>query len=402
VSLQVVVEADGGSRGNPGPAGYGSVVLDATSGAVLAERMEYLGVETNNVAEYRGLIAGLEAAAELGADTVRVRMDSKLVVEQMSGRWQVKHPSMRPLARRAAALAGGFSHVTYEWIPRAQNSYADRLANTAMDAGTLGSQPDPVRSAPPTASAAGTAATAEAAGQLLLPAVQPAVRARVSEARQQSQRPTPQAAWIPPDSTPTRFILVRHGVTEHSVARVFAGRSDLPLTDDGRQQAVRTALRVTALGPVDAVVSSPLQRTRQTAAAIATALGLDVDFDEDLIETDFGAWDGFSFAEVRQKWPDELSAWSADPAVAPPGGESFESVTRRVRRARDRILAAHVGSSVVVVSHVTPIKVLVRLALDAPSAALYKMFLEPASISVIDYFTEGPTILRSFNDSAHV
>ncbi|MEV1146368.1 reverse transcriptase-like protein, partial [Micromonospora sp. NPDC049799] len=102
----VVVEADGGSRGNPGPAGYGAVVRDADTGEVLAERSESIGRATNNVAEYRGLIAGLEAAAELGATEVEARMDSKLVVEQMCGRWQIKHPGLRPLAAQAAGLIG--------------------------------------------------------------------------------------------------------------------------------------------------------------------------------------------------------------------------------------------------------------------------------------------------------
>ncbi len=130
----VIVEADGGARGNPGPAGYGAVVLDPASDEVLASRADALGVATNNVAEYSGLIAGLEAAAELGARTVLVRMDSKLVVEQMSGRWKIKHPGLRPLAARAAELVRGFDKVTLSWIPRAQNSRADALANQAMDA----------------------------------------------------------------------------------------------------------------------------------------------------------------------------------------------------------------------------------------------------------------------------
>lgn len=130
----VIVEADGGSRGNPGPAGFGALVRDATTGQVLARRSVALGITTNNVAEYSGLIAGLEAAAELGADVVEVRMDSKLVVEQMAGRWKVKHPNMRPLAIAAQRLASGFSQVSYVWVPRARNTDADRLANQAMDA----------------------------------------------------------------------------------------------------------------------------------------------------------------------------------------------------------------------------------------------------------------------------
>ncbi|MCU1660468.1 MAG: hypothetical protein JWR58_533 [Pseudonocardia sp.] len=132
--MKLIVEADGGSRGNPGPAGYGAVVLDPDTEEVLAERAEGLGITTNNVAEYQGLIAGLRAAIELGATEVEVRMDSKLVVEQMSGRWQVKHPAMKPLALEAGRLVRELGSVRFGWIPRARNSRADTLANRAMDA----------------------------------------------------------------------------------------------------------------------------------------------------------------------------------------------------------------------------------------------------------------------------
>jgi probable phosphoglycerate mutase len=132
--VRVVIEADGGARGNPGPAGYGAVVLAAETGEILAEVAEALGVATNNVAEYSGLIAGLTAAADLGAVEADVRMDSKLVVEQMSGRWQIKNPGLRPLAAQAAALVRRFDAVTFTWVPRARNTRADALANAAMDA----------------------------------------------------------------------------------------------------------------------------------------------------------------------------------------------------------------------------------------------------------------------------
>ncbi len=135
MTRRLVVEADGGSRGNPGPAGYGAVVRDAVTGEVLAEVSESIGRATNNVAEYSGLVAGLRAAAALarGAD-VEVRMDSKLVVEQMSGRWQIKHPDMRPLAAKARETARALGRVSYTWVPRSRNAHADRLANQAMDA----------------------------------------------------------------------------------------------------------------------------------------------------------------------------------------------------------------------------------------------------------------------------
>lgn len=372
---RVIVEADGGSRGNPGPAGYGAVVLDAETGAVLAERKDSIGLDTNNVAEYRGLIAGLTAARDLGASSVQVRTDSKLVIEQLSGRWQVKHPSMRPLFRQASELASGFGSITFEWIPRAQNGRADRLANQAMDAAS----PVPDRR----------------------PAQQPRNQTLPNQPPDQ-QPANNNSAWVTPESTPTRFILVRHGVTEYSLAKKFAGRSDLPLTDLGRDQARRAAGRVAELGPVDALVSSPLLRTRQTAAEIAERLGLDIVLEDGMVETDFGKWDGRSFGEVRDQWPVELDRWLDDPAVAPPAGESFDDVTRRVRRARDRILARYEGRTVVMVSHVSPIKILVRLALDAPPAALHRMLLSPASICQIDYYRDGPVSLTSFNDSAHL
>ena len=130
--LAVTIEADGGSRGNPGNAAYGAVLKDATTGRVLAERAERIGVATNNVAEYRGLIAGLELYHEhAGGAALEVRMDSKLVVEQMAGRWKVKHPSMRPLALQANRLAP--SGTQWTWVPRDQNRHADRLANLALD-----------------------------------------------------------------------------------------------------------------------------------------------------------------------------------------------------------------------------------------------------------------------------
>lgn len=135
--MRLVVEADGGSRSNPGPAAYGALVRDADTGEVLAERGEYIGVASNNVAEYSGLIAGLELAGQLDPNaTVEVRMDSKLVVEQMSGRWKIKHEDMRRLALQARDTFPP-TQVTYVWIPRAQNADADKLVNQALDAAAL-------------------------------------------------------------------------------------------------------------------------------------------------------------------------------------------------------------------------------------------------------------------------
>ncbi|MER5830160.1 reverse transcriptase-like protein, partial [Streptomyces sp. NPDC002130] len=158
---EFIVEADGGSRGNPGPAGYGAVVSDAATGETLRETAEYIGVATNNVAEYRGLLAGLRAAHALDPEaTVHVRMDSKLVIEQMSGRWKIKHPDMKPLAAQAARVFPP-GRVTYEWMPRAQNKHADRLANEAMDAGARGERWSESASTAELDTAAGGAGSAE-------------------------------------------------------------------------------------------------------------------------------------------------------------------------------------------------------------------------------------------------
>jgi len=129
---RLVIEADGGSRGNPGPAAYGALVRDAATHEVLGHEGLGIGVATNNVAEYSGLIAGLEMVQAIDPDAeVEVRMDSKLVVEQMAGRWKVKHPAMISLARRANALRP--TRVTWTWVPRAENKAADALVNSALD-----------------------------------------------------------------------------------------------------------------------------------------------------------------------------------------------------------------------------------------------------------------------------
>ncbi|PWR05426.1 bifunctional RNase H/acid phosphatase [Micromonospora acroterricola] len=375
----VVVEADGGSRGNPGPAGYGAVVRDPETGEVLAERSESIGTATNNVAEYQGLIAGLAAAAELGAAEVDVRMDSKLVVEQMCGRWQIKHPGLRPLAAQAAGLVGRFEAVRFAWIPREQNRDADALANAAMDA------------------AAGRPAVSTVTGR---PALTPAAAPVAG-----SDPATAPASWEPrPSFTATRLILVRHGETPYTEQRRYSGRGDVPLSERGRAQVRATAARVAALAPsVAAVLSSPLSRCTRTAAAIAGALGdVPVRTEDDLIECDFGDWEGRTFAEVRAQWPGEMDAWLASPRIAPPGGESFTHVAERCHRVVRGLLTAYPGQTVVVVSHVSPIKLMLRDALAAGDGFLHRLFLDAAGISVLDMWPDGGVAVRTVNDTAHL
>ncbi|MDX2558574.1 bifunctional RNase H/acid phosphatase [Streptomyces sp. TX20-6-3] len=571
-SREVIVEADGGSRGNPGPAGYGAVVLDPVTGETLAEAAEYIGVATNNVAEYKGLVAGLKAARSLFPDaTVHVRMDSKLVVEQMSGRWKIKHPDMKPLAAEAGRVFPA-GRVRYEWIPRERNKHADRLANEAMDAGKRGLQwepsdstaaldaaaarnaaslppapsgppgdatagaararaalatgagttgePGPGRTgtgsgawpgtvahptaqddglfaaeealaapasgdfeaqagalaptghaarthhapgtttAPPGAPAEATGAEAtgpeaagpesagseatgpeatgpEAAGpeSAAAPASAgsspvaaesalasagsapagsapgaPAPGAPATDGSARAAQPAsaaPGQGWSagPDMSAPATFVLLRHGETALTPEKRFSGSggTDPELSAAGLRQAEAVAEALAARGTIQEIVSSPLTRCRQTAAAVAGRLGLDVRVEQGLRETDFGAWEGLTFGEVRERYPEDLDAWLASPKAAPTGGgESFATVARRVAATRDRLTAAYAGRTVLLVTHVTPIKTLIRLALGAPPESLFRMELSAASISAVAYYADGNASVRLLNDTSHL
>ena len=206
---------------------------------------------------------------------------------------------------------------------------------------------------------------------------------------------------MPARGEPTVTRLLRHGQTPMSVQKRYAGRSDVPLTDLGVQQAAAAAKRLASAG-LDVIVTSPLLRAVQTAEEVAAATGATVVTDDGFREADFGAWEGLTFAEVQERWPAEMAAWLADPEVAPPGGESLAGVNERVTAALRRVLAARERQTVLVVSHVTPIKTLVAAALLAPPAALYRMHLDVAALSRIDWYADGPAVLRSFNDTSHL
>jgi probable phosphoglycerate mutase len=397
VTRKLVVEADGGSRGNPGVAGYGALVTDAQTGEVLAELFEGLGTTTNNVAEYSGLVAGLRAAADLapGAN-VQVKMDSKLVVEQMSGRWQIKDPNLRVLAASAREAASRLGTISYTWIPRARNTRADRLANQAMDGGSGGAgrvQGAGRGGGSGGSGGAGGSGGSDSAGEA----------GRASGGRSAGgEAPPPGRGWGPTRGRATTTLLLRHGQTPLSVERRFAGRGDIPLTETGRRQAEAAAARLGARGGIDVIVSSPLRRARRTAEAVAEATGAALVVDDDLVEADFGEWEGLSFAEASAKSPDEVAAWLGNADAAPPGGESFAAAARRVLRALDRLLGAYPDRTLVLVSHVTPIKTLLCRALLAPPAALFRIHLDVASLCEVDWFADGPALVRSVNDTAHL
>jgi len=370
VTTRIIIEADGGSRGNPGPSSYGALVRDADTGMVIAQRGETIGIATNNVAEYTGLIAGLEMAREYAPDAtdVEVRMDSKLVIEQMAGRWKIKHESMKPLAVEAQRLLP--ASVTWTWVPREQNAAADALANAALD--------DEAGGGSGKVGAPGHHTTAAAA----------------------STTPSAQLGWRGGvHGEPTTIILLRHGITQSTERKLFCGSggADPGLTQTGVEQAQRAAGWLKRLGGVDAIVSSPMQRTRETAAVVANELGLDVELEAGLAEASFGEWDGFTFAEIMERWPTELSEWLGSTAVAPPGGEPFDEVYERVTAAADRLLETYAGKTIVAVSHVTPIKMMVRRTLDAPMQVIYKIELSPASITTIQWYSDDTSSLRNFN-----
>ena len=363
MSRRFVVEADGGSRGNPGPAGYGALVRDADTGRLLAERAASVGRATNNVAEYGGLVAGLQAALDLDATAeVEVRMDSKLVVEQMSGRWKVKHPDMQQLALQAQKLARRLGSVRYTWVPRAQNGAADALANSAMDG-------------------------------------RPVHRDAAAEAVVLEDDVQPGAEPAPVTTTVTH--LLRHGQTEHTPERRYSGRNDLPLSRTGRAEAEAAAVRAKELG-IEAVVASPLRRTRETAEIVAAALGLPVQFDDDLVELDFGDLEGLTFDEAVAKHPLAARRFGADVTVPAPGGESVADVSARVSRARRRILSEHAGRTVLVVSHVTPIKLLLAAGMAVGDEVVHRVFLEAASLCTVTWSSDGRSSVRLVNDTAHL
>ena len=366
---RVVIEADGGSRGNPGPAAYGAVLKDADTGEVIAEDASTIGVASNNVAEYSGLIAGLRLAEEFAPDAdIEVRMDSKLVVEQMSGRWKIKHANMRPLAMEANRLAP--FGTTYTWVPREQNKHADRLANEALDG---------IRD--------GVSVPGDAEPDSLIEEIE-------SPAEQAQGEPRARG-WSPSAGPPTTLVLVRHGVTAHTTEKRFSGglaSANPGLSDEGRDQIRSVATWLSPLADrVDAVLTSPVRRTRESAEILAEALGHPLEEEPGFAEMEFGDWDGLTFVEVAEKHQADLDAWLGSVDVAPGGtGESFRSVENRVLAGLQRVLDAHAGRTVVVVSHVTPIKTLVAHAVDAPLSSVFRMELSPGSVTVLSFFTGGP------------
>ena len=396
MSKLVVIEADGGSRGNPGPAGSGAVLIDSETGSVLAEIAMFIGVATNNVAEYRAVLAAVDVANEIAPDVeLLVRMDSKLVVEQMSGRWKVKNEGMQDLFQSMQKSIGS-RKITFEWIPREQNGKADALANEAMDAEKsvvrkyVGS-PDTSTISVVTSSSKVVAADLE---------YNPELPSSVRAPRNVSKKLT-------------TIILVRHGRTILTETHRISGRGgeDPQLSEAGIQdaQAVAEELSKVSHSGVYAkvlkptvVVSSPIARTRETAAIIAAKLGIKVEINDDIAEIAFGDWDGHTNQEVAENWPDQYEQWRGDVKIAPPGGESLEEFDVRVQSGLAHILEKYEGQTVVVVSHVMPIRGFLKSAMQAGWPSYWRISVAPCSMSIVRFWGNEAAEITVVNQTKHL
>ena len=393
MTRRLVVEADGGSRGNPGPAGYGALVRDAATGRVLAERADYLGIASNNVAEYSGLVAGLRAALAIDPSaTIEVRMDSQLVIRQMSGEWKIKHDDMRRLADEARALVDPAT-VTWTWVPRADNGAADRLANRAMDAKTAivtdHDAPEASPSVPSSSAPSGSAPSGSApSGSAPSGSAPDPGTGRV---------PRPSGAGVRfDDETPVTVVLVRHGETAMTVSRGYSGSSEPgpPLNEHGRAQARAAAALVHRVGrdlwgdieyPSE-VRASPMVRTQETAGIVAERLGLPVHTDDRVKEADFGQWQGLTAVQIEERWPGQLEPWHTRADVRPPDGESIVDVGERLASLYDELLRTSRGRTVVVVSHAVAIRAALGLAMGANPGSWSQLRVAPASLSIVRLF----------------
>ena len=396
MTQRILIEADGGSRGNPGPAGSGAVLIDADSGSILAEIAIFIGVATNNVAEYRAVLAAIELANEIAPNaTLHVRMDSKLVVEQMSGRWKIKNEGMQDLST-ALSSAIGTRAIVFEWIPREQNGKADSLANEAMDAETSVIRKFIGEPGTSTINVVTLGSKANAADLEYNPELPSSVRAPRNVTKKL-----------------TTVILVRHGRTALTESHKLSGRGgeDPQLSDLGVEDAKRVALELAKVGNSSvfaklvaptAVISSPIARTRETAKIIAEQLGLVVAVEDDLAEIAFGEWDGHTNQEVAARWPEQYNAWRGDVQIAPPGGESLAEFDVRVQRGRSKILSDYEGQTVVVVSHVMPIRGFLKAATVASWPIYWRASVAPCSITVLRFWGDEAAEITCVNYTAHL
>ena len=209
------------------------------------------------------------------------------------------------------------------------------------------------------------------------------------------------SAWTGQVGSPTRLLLLRHGQTVLSIDRRYSGHGDPELTTVGLAQAAGAAARLGAVREITTVLTSPLRRARQTAEAVALATGVPLAVRNGLVETDFGEWEGLTFEEARDRDPELHAKWLGAEDVAPPGGESFAAVRKRVGAELSAIVEEFEGETIVLVTHVTPIKMILRQALGGSAEILYRLHLDLACLSEVDVFPDGGMCVRLVNDTSH-
>lgn len=361
--------ADGASRGNPGPASYGAALFSGET--QLVGLYDTLGVRTNNFAEYSAVIAGLQYVVDhnLGPK-VLVRMDSKLVVEQLSGRWKIKHPDLIELAVTAQRLLRNLE-VRFEWIPREQNTVADALANLALDGGS---------------------------------------EVFVDSAQRQEALVQPKSIRAPRVSTePTTIYLVRHGHTASTEGNLVSGSLDNPgLSELGQEEAALAARALTSLaGRFELqipriVVHSDLARTTETAKILSSLLSIPTRPDSRLREISFGDWEARSMADLAAEYPEEISLWRGSTSATPPGGESVSTLEARTLSALKDLVVEFEGSSIAVVSHMMPLRSIAKAALRSDPASHWSIQFAPASVSVVRFFGTELSEVFAINSCEHL
>lgn len=357
----IFVYCDGASRGNPGPASYGVSIVD-DGGAIVAEFGEQLGIRTNNYAEYQGVIAALRYLSTTAHRDVTIRMDSKLVIEQLAGRWKVKSPDMRELVAEASRLLGPF-RATLQWIPREENSRADELANQALDG-----------------------SVAEfAAAEIELAGVQP----RSIRAPRQSKEPV-------------TLVLVRHGHTRVTERDLIAGGdgSDPELSELGIMDARAAAKAIPALleyfklPAASTIIHSPMVRTTQTAQIISNQVPVGLEQDERLREIGFGNWNGQEMTAITAEKPDFVRSWQGSMSVKPENGESIDDLVARVHPLIEELCETRSGETVVLVSHMMPVRVIAALSAKGAPSLYWSTNFSPGSVSIVRFF--GPDFAEQF------
>lgn len=366
----IFLYADGASRGNPGLAAYGVHVQD-DAGVAVADFGEAIGIATNNQAEYAGVIAGLRYLTSTSYRDITIRMDSKLVIEQLAGRWKINNPQLRELAEQARELLSEFRY-TLQWIPREDNGLADANANAALDSGDFSSV---------------------STSQLELASVQPrSIRAP----RQYLE--------------PTTVVVVRHGHTINTEKNLISGGdgTDPALSALGEREAraaaqvIPTLLEQFSLPEAQVVIHSPMLRTTQTADEIAKSLEIEAIADSRLKEIGFGDWEMMEMAVLETDELELVRAWRGSLTVRPPGGESVLDMQSRVWEALSDAIENYRGGCVVFSTHMMPTRAVAAAAMRGSENVHFNINSSPGGISVYRFFGMEFAEIFTINYCAHL